>query len=343
MSEDAVPGRSAQPLQPEHGRSWRLPLLLAAVLVALAGAGGLLLWYRHAPASALSNDVSGEELAAYLPEDAALVAEADVRRLQRSSAFVRLAERQLLAQVPRSLVQRRTELLGVHFAEDVDRLRLVASAHGLARPLLLFRGRFDVGRFQVGRDRLRPLDEPGPDGRQLHLLEDRPQGGPAAWLAAADGCLLYSEARERVTAALAAAARRQPPAPRDARLRAALEAVDRRQTLWLAVSLEGLGPVPRLPDSVHEMVLRPVLTHAAAVYGGLTLTDEAHLRLVFRCRDDRAATELEQQLQNICDVARGVLTADLAPPDAVPVVRLVAAGQVRRDGVAVTLEARASP
>jgi hypothetical protein len=206
--------------------------------------------------------------------------------------------------------------------------------------LLLFRGRIDPSHFQTGPGEV-SRRVVAADAARFALYEylDR-RRGEVVRLAPAGEYLAVCDAQAPVLAALQSAAAPCPTAPRDSQLRDLLGIVDRRQQLWLAVSMEQLRPVPRLDSRALEMILRPILQYADAIWGGLTLADDVRAEFVFQARDEAAARNLEELVRSSCEVAQGAPLLPGVDRALLPLFRLAGSGEVSRNGTAVRLTCR---
>jgi hypothetical protein len=115
------------------------------------------------------------------------------------------------------------------------------------------------------------------------------------------------------------------------------------------VSLPKLGRVPPLHSTAAETVLRPVFNRAQAAQGGFTFGDDLQAQFAIRARDEAIAGELEQSLKGKTDFARDLagtwkvanaLGLFSGESDLLPVIRLVGAGEVTREGATVRLRCR---
>ena len=116
--------------------------------------------------------------------------------------------------------------------------------------------------------------------------------------------------------------------------------MDASQSVWLAVSFDKLGPVPRLADLGLETVLRPILRHAESVRGGVAFGDDVRGQFVFRARTDADARELEQDLNASCTVAQGAYFLPGLDPSLLPALEFMGTGTTVRDGRDITLSCR---
>jgi hypothetical protein len=322
-----------------RSRSWPIYLLASFVIAAFVLG---LAWQLadHIPGwshSADTLDVSADALEDYIPEDSAAVLALNLRQMREALP----AQRDLQALLDQ--LQRRArshwawlDLLRLDPLTDLDRLR-ISFAHGHAsQPLWLARGRFDRARFRIGPGL---LQQHAVDHATLYQYDNRADG-TATTIAPVADMLVGSDAAEQVLTALVAA--RQPKAEplQDETLRQLLCQVDRSQTLWLAVSLRKLGPVPRMGSVGLELVLRPILTNASSIEGGITCGDELQAGFHFQADTDEGASKLEDILRSICEVAQNIPQLPGLDKEFVPLFRLLASGQVRRDKLTVSLRCR---
>src|SRR6185437_5551269 len=126
---------------------------------------------------------------------------------------------------------------GINPLEDVDSIQMSFAPGVGGQPLWLIRGRVDRSRMQMGPDK---LHETSLDRFRVWEYADR-QANRTTLLASVGDMLVVSESRGRLLAALKHASDPRPSTVRDATLREMLAKVDRRQSLWLAVSIKSLG------------------------------------------------------------------------------------------------------
>jgi hypothetical protein len=233
--------------------------------------------------------------------------------------------------------------VGIDPFKDLEWLRVVFVGDDTAHPLWVGKGHFDPARFQVGPNKLQPRVV----GR-FRVFESTAQGRTTT-VAHAGDYLVACDSQPYVLDALNHAADGKKSEPADAALRDQLAAVDRKQSVWLAVSLTALGRVRPLHSGAAEVVLRPVFNHAQAAQGGFTFGDNLQAQFTMRARDEAAAGSLEQSLNNSTEAARGFVklwgpanTLGLfqGESDLLPVLRLVGAGEVSREGTTVRLRCR---
>lgn len=275
-------------------------------------------------------------LADYVPEDSAAVLAVNTRQLKESpigrqglKPFLRQLAMQAEGRLPW------LELTGINPLEDFDTLLISLAADGGGEPVLLARGRFDRSRFQIGADKLRAQLV---DGFRVWEHSDR-SAEPTTLLAAVGDTLVVSKARSRVQAALRHARDPQPIQVRDVTLRQFLMKTDRRQSVWLAASIKRLGPISGIDDYLLKMILRPLLAHAESVYGGVTCSEDLRAELHFSTNTDEDADQLETDLKSLCEAAPGAALLG-RQNELLPLLRLLAASQIRREGKILVLSCR---
>jgi hypothetical protein len=87
------------------------------------------------------------------------------------------------------------------------------------------------------------------------------------------------------------------------------------------------------------MLLRPLFAHAESVYGGITCAEDLRAELHFGTATDEDAAQLEMDLQSICEAALGAALLG-RQKELLPLLRLLAAGQIRREGKTILLRCR---
>lgn len=339
MSNDPLPG-SVPPRRRPTGA------LVVGVAVLLGLGCALWLWRPWVTgARPLIETFPAGALDEYVPENAAAVLDLNMKQLGSSP----VVQQHLKAPLDH-LVQRAESnhhwaaLVGIDPFKDVEWLRVVFVGGDTANPLWIAKGRFDPARFQVGPGKLQPkvVD-------RFRVFEAPDAGGATATVAHAGDYLVACDSQAHLLDALNHAADGKKSEPADALLRDQLKAVDRKQSVWLAVSLTKLGPVPRLHSDAAERVLRPVFNRAQAAQGGFTFGDDLQANFAMRARDEAAAAELEQGLKSKTDFVRDLArTWELSlrlglfkgERDLLPVLRLVGTGEVSRDGATVRLRCR---
>lgn len=316
------------------GFSRRSFALMATTVLLICAFGA---WFVHSwRSSDLSKHVSPEALADYLPTDSQVVLAVDVRQMlatpigrQHLGPFFQ----KILDQAERELSW--LEWIEVKSVNDIDTLLISLTPGIREEPLLLARGRFDCAHFQTGPDK---LQEKTLDGFRVWEHRDRFAKQPTL-LAAAGDTLVVSDGPGRIQAALKQASDPQPIPVNDPVLRDLLGKVDRRQCLWLAASLCGLGPISGIDNYLLKMVLRPLLAHAESIYGGIACADDIQAELHVNAATDEAAVRLETDLKSICEAAPGAALLS-RQSEWLPLLRLLGSGQIQRDGKTIVLRCR---
>jgi hypothetical protein len=144
----------------------------------------------------------------------------------------------------------------------------------------------------------------------------------------------------RLTAALADAAEHHPAAVHDPTVRELLEKVDRSRPVWLAVSLRALGDTGRMDNRLLEALISPVLRRSRTVEGGLAVGQDLRADMTFRAGDETTAGQLDKVLRDVVMIAEGAPLLPGADPDLLPLLTLLSAATVSRDGSAVQLHGR---
>lgn len=273
-------------------------------------------------------------LADYVPEDSEAVVGVNVRSL-RESPVARFhlvpSWKQLMRQTGPRL--RWIELLGINTLDDLDTIQISFAPKDGSQPLWLLGGRLDRARFQIGPDKLSEttLDR----FRVWEYTDDTAKR--TTLLAPVGDMLVVGETERRVRAAL----NPQAIAVRNAKLRELLAKVDRRQTLWLAVSIESLGP---LGDLKEFSIIRPLLGHAESIRGGITCAEDVRADFAFGTATDEDAARMEASLKSICEIAAvpgaALLLGLGRQKELLPLLRLLAAGKIEREGRTVWLRSR---
>jgi hypothetical protein len=310
-----------------------LAVAAAGVLVAVL----LRPWQPHSADSALASvDYPRDALAEYVPADAAGLLSFDLHALRQAP----LARGRLETPLRRLAGRVQSELpwlglAGVDVWADIDRVRVALPAGDADRPLWTVHGRIDSGRFQLGPGRLTPRTA---DGKRLYEYVDAVTG--PTFLAPANDTLAVSPGQARLTAALDYAAEPHRTEARDPTLRESLGQVDRKRPVWLAVSLAALGDPGRIDNFLLSALISPVLRRARTVQGSIAVGEDVRADFTFRAADEAAAEELEKVLRGGIDVAAGARLLPGADVDLLPLLALVSAAEVSRDGVVVRLHSQ---
>jgi hypothetical protein len=284
----------------------------------------------------LSNHVPAGVLADYVPEDSAAVLAVDVRQV-RETPMGRQYLWPTMQQLARQIQWRLPwlKLVGIDILDDSNTLRVSFASKGSGEPILLARGQFDRSRLQIGPDKLqeRTLDH-------FRIWEFRePDAKQTTLIAPVADMLVVSETRNRVQAALKHASDPQPIRVRDATLRQILAKVDRRQSLWLAASMKKLASISEIDNYLLKMVLRPLVARAESVYGGITCDEDLQAELHFSSATEADASQLEADLRSICEAAPGITLLG-RKNELLPLLQLLAAGQINREGKTIRFRCR---
>jgi hypothetical protein len=338
----STPASAAPPRRSHTGA-----VVVSVVAVALALAAALWWWWpqltgakplvEHFPAGALDE---------YVPADASAVIDLNMKQIGAAPVVQQHIKGALdhLAQRAEGTHPWAAQV-GIDPFQDLEWLRVFFVGNDTANPLWVGKGRFDPARFQTGPGKLQPRVV---DRFRVFETADPAKHGTTT-VAHAGDYLIACDSQPHVLDALNHAADGKKAEPTDALLREQLQAVDRKQSVWLAVSLTKLGRVPTLHGVVAETVLRPVFNSAQAAQGGFTFGDDLRAHFAIRARDEAAAGDLEQSLKGKTDFARDMaagwkvanaLGLFSGESDLLPVVRLVGGGQVTREGATVHLRCR---
>jgi hypothetical protein len=318
--------------KPGGRRLWYAAALLALLTV-------VAVWLWRTPGRGGADNV-GEGLDGYVPADCCGVLTFNVRALLEAPGAARLpggAGKLLRLGAP--ALQPRLELVGLDLERDVEWVQLFYLKKNLPQPLILLRGRIDATRFRTGPKELEKQTG-GPGGRYVLYRHRDPEAGEV-FLAPAGPYLLVSLSRERVLGGLEQGAHPRPLALEDERMKRLLDAVDRKQHLWLAVRIDQLGYVSRLENTGLELALRPLLNRAQSAGGGLRCGDDLRAQFDFRARDEEEARALRQALEAACASAK--LLLGLNPPADEGhrlLMDLVATGKVSQEDRDVRLRCR---
>ena len=348
LNDPAPTGIPPTPGSAAPRRRWPAGAIVVGVLaVVLALACALWVWrpwalwarplVEHFPAGALDE---------YVPENAAAVLDLNLRQLAAAPVVRQHVKASLDHLVKRAEGNHPwAALVGIDPFKDVEWLRVVFVGGDTANPLWIAKGHFDPARFQVGPNKLQPRVV---DRFRVFECPDPAKRGTTT-VAQAGDYLVACDAQPYVLDALNHAADGKKSEPADTALRDLLRAVDKKQSVWLAVSLAKLGTVPQLRSSTAETMLRPIFKYARAAQGGINFGDDLQAQFAMQARDEAAAAELEQSLKSSTDAARnfartwevtqrfGLFKGE---SDLLPVLRLVGAGEVSRDGATVRLRCR---
>lgn len=284
----------------------------------------------------LGNHFPPGVLADYVPEDSAAVLAVNVRQL-RETLIAQPHLRPLLQQLIKQAEGRLPWLdpTEISLLDDLDTLLISSASNSRGDPVLLARGRIDGSRFHSGPDQLQAKIRDG-----FHIWEyNDPSSKQNTLLVIVGDTLVVSKAQGRVQAALKQASDPQPIRVRDTMLRELLMRVDHRQSLWLAASIKRLGPVSDIDDYLLKILLRPLLAHSESVFGGITCGEDLQAELHFSTATDEDTAQLEADLESICAAAPGAALLG-RHNELLPLLRLLAAGQISREGKSILLRCR---
>lgn len=311
-------------------------LVLAGLVVVAFFFGDRLsnLWHAE---NDLGNGFPLGALADYVPEDSQAVLAVNVHQLLDSPRG-----REQMAPALQYLIRhaggrlRWMDLLGINPIDDLDYLQISFVPPSSGEPLWLIRGRFDRSRIQTGPDK---LQETKLDPYRVWEYIDR-RAKRSTIIAPVGDLFVAGESRGRVRAALKHASNPRPIAVRDGTLREVLPQVDRRQTVWLAASLKGLGSLSGIEDYWLRLLLRPLMAHAESVYGGILCAEDVRAELCFRAATEEDAASLEKSLLSIRDLAGEGASLLVRQKEMLPLLRLLGSGEIRRDGTMILLHSR---
>jgi hypothetical protein len=321
-------------------RLWRWFLLAGLLLATLVVVGFFFsdqlsnLWHVE---NDLGNGFPPGALADYVPEDSQVVLAVNVRQLLDTPSG-----REQLAPALQYLFRRAggllrwMDLLGINRLDDLDYLQISFAPSVGDEPLWLVRGRFDRSRIQIGPDK---LQESKLDRYRVWEHTDH-RAKRTTIIAPVSDAFVACESRVRVQVALREASNPRPNAVRDAILREVLPRVDRRQTIWLAASLKGLGSLRGIEDYWLRLLLRPLMMHAESVYGGILCAEDVRAELHFRAATEEEAASLEKSLQSVRDLAGEGASLLVRQKEMRPLLRLLGSGEIRRDGTMILLRSR---
>lgn len=313
-------------------RPWRILLLIGATLAALTLLLGFLfrdrLLSRWRNEHNLGNRFPPGALTDYVPEDSEAVLTVHVRQLRQSPVG-----RQQLAPILQYLIRqaggrlRWIDLLGISPLEDLDSIQISFAPGVGGQPLWLVRGRLDPSRLQIGPNK---LQETNFDRFRVWEYVDL-EAKRTTLLVPVGDVLVVSESRGRLLATLKQASDPRRITVRDVTLREMLAKVDRRQTLWLAASIENLGSLVGIEDYMVRVVLSPLLAYAESVHGGLTCAEDVQVELHFRSATVDSAASLEARLREIREAAPGLSLLLGSKKEFVPLLRLLGSAKINRE------------
>jgi serine/threonine protein kinase len=271
-----------RPRRPKRRRRW---WWLAGAVVVLGLVAGLsvrfLVWPASPPQTRPSppepRPVVVDHLAGYIPPDSAVVLAVRPGQMHRASIFGE-------PEIPRRLLRGDPVLtglldrLGIDLGREVDWLRVHVPAGKPEQTEWLVR------RSSVPRAGNKEDAEVLQQGRSLFLATHGPY-------------LLASADRERVGAGREAAGKGNP-AVADETMRRLLAGVDRKQTLWLAVTPPRLGkPLKLTNDRGTQGLLNDVLGQTTGIQGGMSWGRDLRLHFVLEGRSEAGLRGLMRKLE----------------------------------------------
>ena len=340
-----LPSTPASAAPPRNSHTAAVVVSVVAVVLAL---GAALYWWRPwvTGAKPVVEQFPAGALDEYVPAGASAVIDLNMKQIGAAPVVQKHIKGAL-----GHLVQRAegthpwAAQVGIDPLKDLEWLRVFFVGTDTANPLWVGKGRFDPARFQVGPGKLQPRVV---DRFRVFEAPDPAKHGTTT-VAHAGDYLLACDAQAHVLDALNHAADGKKSEPADDALRDLLKAVDKKQSVWLAVSLTKLGRVPPLHSGAAETLLRPVFNSAQAAQGGFTFGDDLQAQFAMKARDEAATGSLEQSLKSSTDAVRDLgagwkvanaLGLFSGESDLLPVVRLIGAGEVTREGATVRLRCR---
>lgn len=324
-------------------RRLRNLLLLTGLLLAGLGLGGFLFRDRLQHLWHIEDDLGKRfppgALAEYVPEDSQAVLAVNVRQLQESPAG---RQQQQLAPAVQLFIHRSggrvhwIDLLGINLFDDLDTILISFAPATGEEPLWLIRGRLDRSSMQIGPNK---LHETSLDRFRVWEYSDRREKRTTI-IAPVGDMVVVSESRVRMRAALEQASNPRPLVVRNRALDELLTKVDRQQALWFAASFKELGPLTEIEDYWLKLLLRPLLAHAESAYGEITCADDLRAELHFRAATAEEAGQLEMSLESIRNIVREGASLLIRQKELLPLLRLLGAGEIHRDGTMILLNCR---
>ncbi len=340
MGDNNSVDRSTSPDGVPRRHSWRIFFAGVTVIVLVLLLG--FLFRDRIPDLWRADDVSDNTFPAgalsdYVPEDSEAVLAVNLRELRETPTGRRLLEPAL-----KRLVLEKDErfdwidCLGVHPLDDLDFLQISFAPSRGEQPLWLARGRFDPSRFQIGPGKLQKKTL---DHFRVWEYAARPSKRVTS-LALVGDALVAGETPTRLIVALRQASNPHLIIIRDRTLRELLTKADRRQNVWLVASLRKVGPAARIHNFMLQSILNPLFNQAEGVHGGLTCAEDVRAEFHFRTATEDGAAKLEMELNNIVLLAQGAPVLWSQEKELLPLLRLIAAGQVSREKNTISLRCR---
>jgi serine/threonine-protein kinase len=320
-----------RPAEQRPGRIRTLGLA-AGALVVVALAVTIVAWLlrsRPAPGPAF---IEGDELADYFPADTSAVVVLKPAVLLTSP----IAKKQLPGLG--ALLERLLPALPGLRPSQAEEVRLVWHRGNAMQPVCLVRDEFDPEPFDP--DRPGSLRGRGGVFEYLGAGTDR-----VVYVVPAPPFLVATRSRKYAVAARQAVTESMSDRPSDSRIRNMLAEARVGRGCWFVVALDRLGPISTLEGELKD--LQPVLDLGETLQGSVGVAGnqvEANLR--FRARSEAHAEKLKEGLEKIRGRAEDCfvwpwpdVTIRALRRDWEPIVKLLAASDIRRSGRDVTLKA----
>ena len=268
--------------------------LMISGLIVVAGLGTGLVAVYTGGLSTLRSQNPQEFL--YIPADATAVAYADVRHIMDSEFRQRLR-----AALPDDKARAKNEFLsetGIDIERDIDTVMAGLTSETMTGggPVVLLRGRFDIGRVEQAAVKHGATAEDYKGKRLLRAPDGH--GGEEAGIALLETGLIAVGSLHRVKQAIDAAERRDSVTS-NAELMKLVTEVDRSSDAWIAGRLDNMPGHQGWPDAVKDQ-LGAVQWFAlsAAVDRAVTATLRAE------ARDVKAAEDLRGVVNGAISMAR---------------------------------------
>jgi hypothetical protein len=230
-------------------------------------------------------------------------------------------------------------LVGAEPRKDLQQVQFFLFPRLVGTPTVLARGHFDPARFVIGPNRLEEAPAGVEKSFRFFNHKDAKTGKATVFAPVGPDLVVSDASRMPAVVALATGVTKAHP-PEDPLLQALLKEVDRKQSLWLAVSFDKLGQVAHLDNTALEYYLRPLFRSAQTVQGGISYgTDEVRADFVFRAKDDDNAKYLEKYLRDASEAAK-VARQTVKDKDMLPLLQLLGTAQRKRDGRRLEIHCR---
>jgi hypothetical protein len=259
----------------------------------------------------------------YLPNDTEAVVTVNVKQIL-DSAFVKKYGLDAIKEALKDdNAQKMMKDLAFDPLKDVDVIVSSASGGEKERGMLIFRGRFDVAKFQAKAEALakeQPKNlkivkvpnfrngeytlyqvskTPGLEGQKL-VLKDKP-----GYLALVDkGILVASPQKELVIEALDKAAGKKKTALKSKELQTLIEKSNARQSIWITALHDVLA---RNVPGGDDGLVKEKIDKVATLSGGVTIDKEVKLDLVVTANNAEDGDDLRETINDTVATGIGVL------------------------------------